>query len=324
MAFDVSALPAYVKQNGNKWLTNLVTGSKTAAMIQAQGNLQTGVKSASTLNILDTDAIFQTGGTCGFNASGSTTITQRQVTVGKFKVHERLCPKDLESKFTQEVLTRGSMYDEKFATRDFLDMYLNKKHARINAQLETAIWQGDVNSANVNLNKFDGFVKLINAATGTTDANTSVYVTGGPITNATGFTVANAKAIIDGIYNAIPLTILDKDDVRIFLGVDKLRILAQAYRDANLFHYTGERAMDNEVIILGTNQKVVGVPGLNGSPNIYATPMSNLYAATDLADEEEKYELFYAREADEVRFMAEWKYGVQFAFADQIVKFTLA
>src|SRR6476469_8109259 len=108
MAFDVSALAAYVKQNGNKWLTDLVTGSRTAALIQAQGNLQVGVKSATTLNILDTDAIFQAGGTCGFNASGSTTITQRQITVGKIKVHEKLCPKDLEAKFTQESLTKGS------------------------------------------------------------------------------------------------------------------------------------------------------------------------------------------------------------------------
>ena len=74
MAFDVSALANYTKENEALLVTSSVLGSKTASLIKSQGNVMVGVKSAETINIMDTDAIFQSGGTCGFNASGSTNL----------------------------------------------------------------------------------------------------------------------------------------------------------------------------------------------------------------------------------------------------------
>jgi hypothetical protein len=49
--------------------------------------------------------------------------------------------------------------------------------------------------------------------------------------------------------------------------------------------------------------------------------VSNLFIGTDLLDEQEKFSIFYAVEADQVRFVAEFKMGVNFAFPDEIVKF---
>jgi hypothetical protein len=40
-------------------------------------------------------------------------------------------------------------------------------------------------------------------------------------------------------------------------------------------------------------------------------------------NEEEKFEIFYAKEADQVRFVSEFKMGVNFAFPDEMVKFIL-
>jgi hypothetical protein len=45
---------------------------------------------------------------------------------------------------------------------------------------------------------------------------------------------------------------------------------------------------------------------------------------TDLLNEEERFEIFYAKEADEVRFVAEFKAGVQIAFPDQCARFMMA
>jgi len=61
----------------------------------------------------------------------------------------------------------------------------------------------------------------------------------------------------------------------------------------------------------------------NSTNKIYATRLSNLFFGTDLLNEEERFEIFYAKEADEVRFVAEFKAGVQFAFPDEMVKFVL-
>lgn len=318
MAFDVSALADYTRQDSSKWITSLVGGSKTIQLLYSEGNVMTGVKSAETLKIFDTNAHFQAGGTCGFNPSGSTTISDRVLTIGKIKVHDKWCPKDLEPKYTQLALKKGSQP----TTFDFADEVMNKKADLISYQMEKAVWQGDTNSGNINLNKFDGFLKIINAASASTvNANQSTYVSGAPISAATGMTAGNAVGIINGIWAAIPEEVLDKPDLRIFIGLDKLRTYAQALTTANMYHYNPERSTNNEIQIPGTNQIVTGVQGLSGTNYIIATPMSNLYYGTDMEHEEEKAELFWAKEADELRYMAEWKAGVQIAFPAQITVF---
>jgi hypothetical protein len=314
MAFNVSALADYTEQNEALLVTSSVLGAKTASLIKSAGNVMVGVKSSETINIMDTDAIFQAGGSCGFNASGSTSFTQRTVTVGKIKVNEALCPKDLEAKYLQKALPTGSMYDAIPFEQEFTD----KKAKRIASQLEIALWQGDTTSVNVNLNKFDGLVKLVGAASGVVDANTSTFISGAPLSS---ITAANVVSIFDGVYRAIPATIVSEDDVVIFCGMDVFRTYTVALKNANMFHYTVDVKADNEFILPGTTIKVVAVQGLNGTNKIYAARLSNMFLGTDLLNEEEKFEIFYAKEADQVRFVSEFKMGVNFAFPDEIVKF---
>ena len=68
----------------------------------------------------------------------------------------------------------------------------------------------------------------------------------------------------------------------------------------------------------------VGLNGLNGTNRIFAAQTSNLFFGTDLLGEEDNYEIFYAKEAMEVRYNVAFKAGVQIAFPEEIVKFTLA
>ena len=317
MAFNVSALANYTEQNAALLVTSSVLGAKTAALIKSAGNVMVGVKSSETINIMDTDAIFQSGGSCGFTASGSTTFTQRTVTVGKIKVNEALCPKDLEAKYLQKALPTGSMYDSIPFEQEFAD----KKAKTIASQLETAIWQGDTDSVNVNLNKFDGLVKLIGAASGVVAANASTYISGAPLST---ITASNVISIFDGVYQAIPAKVVAKDDMTIFCGQDTFRTYTIALKNANSFHYAIDVKADSEFVLPGTMIKVVAVEGLNGTNKIYALRLSNLFLGTDLLNEEEKFEIFYAKEADQVRFVSEFKMGVNIAFPDEIVKFVLA
>jgi hypothetical protein len=317
MGFNVSALANYTEQNAALLVTSSVLGAKTATLIKSAGNVMVGVKSSETINIMDTDAIFQSGGSCGFTASGSTTFTQRTVTVGKIKVNEALCPKDLEAKYLQKALPTGSMYDSVPFEQEFAD----KKAKTISAQLETSIWQGDTDSVNVNLNKFDGLVKLIGAASGVVAANASTYISGAPLSS---ITAANVISIFDGVYQAIPAKVVAADDMTIFCGQDLFRTYTIALKNSGSFNYQIDVKADSEFVLPGTTIKVVAVAGLNGTNKVYATRLSNLFIGTDLLNEEEKFEIFYAKEADQVRFVSEFKMGVNFAFPDEMVKFVLA
>jgi len=313
MAFSVSSLANYTKENEALLVTASVLGAKTASLIKSAGNVMVGVKSAETINIMDTDAFFQAGGTCGWNASGTTSFTQRTVTVGKIKVQEALCPKTLESKYLQKALPTGSQYD----SIPFEQEYTDKKAVTIASQLETAIWQGDTASANGNLNKFDGLIKLIGAASGVVDANVSGFVSGAPLSS---ITAANVISLLDGVYKAIPAKVVAAEDMTIFVGQDTFRTYTIALKNANMFNYAFDGKADSEFVLPGTSIKVVAVAGLNGTNDVFALRLSNLFLGTDLLNEEEKFEIFFAKEADEVRFAAEFKMGVNIAFPDEIVK----
>lgn len=317
MAFDVSALTNYVIENEELLVMKSLFESKTQKLIQSEGNVMTGVKSSEKINILDTDALFQTGGTCGFTSSGTTTFTQRTVTVGKIKVNESLCPKTLESKYTQKALQLGSRYEK----IPFEEEYTSLKAAKIAEQLEVAIWQGDTASGSANINKFDGLIKLLDAA--------AVSVNGNPtaITSATGITAANVKGIVNGMWGLLTSRVQGKDDVRIFVGWDTFTLFIQAYTDANLFAFAPKgsevSAQNGEVIIPGTNYKLTAVHGLDGTRRAFAIRMSNIFLGVDLENEEERWEIFFAKEADEIRFVAEFKMGVNVAFPDEVVSFKL-
>jgi len=310
MALDLSALSNYVKENELQLTSAAIFSAKTASLIEAKGNVQVGIKSAETINIMTTDAVFQAGGTCGFNSSGTTTITQRTLTVGKIKVQESICPKTFEAKYTQKALREGSSYDY----MAYASEYSAQKVQRIGAALETAIWQGDTGSGTANLNKFNGLIKIINDL-GFVGAGDPIN---GNVSNLTTLTKANVEQAVDDIFASIPAALLDKDDVVIFCGNDTFREYVLALRDSNLYHYPVDAA-NMELVIPGTSIKLIGVNGLNGTDKMFGLSMSNLYLGTDMLNEQDRFELFYAKEADEMRFVVEFKLGVQVAFPDEVV-----
>jgi hypothetical protein len=315
MALDLTGLTNYVKENELQLTSAAIFSAKTASLIEAQGNVQVGIKSAETINVMTTDAVFQAGGTCGFNSSGTTTITQRTITVGKIKIQESICPKVFEAKYTQKALREGSSYDYMAYGAE----YSAQKVERIGAALETAIWQGDTGSGNAQLNKFMGIGTIIDAL--------GFGGAGDPIAGNTGalttLTSANVIAAVDGVFAALPAALLDKSDVVIFCGNDTFREYVIALRNQNLFHYPVDAA-NMELVVPGTAIKLIGVNGLNGTDKMFGLSMANLYLGTDLLNEQDRFELFYAKEADEMRFVVEFKMGVQVAFPDEVVYFKLA
>ena len=317
MAFSVGSLADYTKENEALLVTSSVLGAKTAQLIKSAGNVMVGVKSSETINIMDTDAFFQSGASCGFNASGTTSFTQRPVVIGKIKINEALCPKNLEAKYLQKALPTGSRYD----SIPFEQEYSEKKANVIASQLETAIWQGNTASANGNLNKFKGLiVHALEASASVIAANASSYISGGPVASITS---ANVIAAFDAVYLAIPAKVVAADDMTIFCGMDLFRTYTVALKNSQAFNYTIDVKGDAEFVLPGTVIKVVAVQGLNGTNKIYAMRLSNLFLGTDLLNEEERFEIFYAKEADEVRFVSEFKFGVNFAFPDEVVEFKL-
>ncbi len=289
--------------------------------ILALGNVRVGVKSSEAIGRMDTDVFFQDDSACGFNASGTTTFTQRTLTVGKVKVNEILCDKDLEPYYTQQALKAGGEY----TTAAFAADYTDQKAKKIAEALEVALWTANATgSAGTNglLNKFDGIKTLIAGGGGSVvNANTTGFY-GTPATGITSTTIA--KNAINAVIKGLPAKIKGKDDVRIFCGWDVFAYLIQAYVDANLFHFAPDAKIDDNsaaFTVPGTSYKVIPVHGLDGTDDIYAFRMSNIFLGTDLLDEENKFWIRWSEDDENIKFTARMKIGVQFAFVDEIVKF---
>ena len=211
MSFSVTGLTNYTNEQSTDLLVKALFSGKTAKLLYDAGQVQVGVKSASALNILSSDVYFQTDG-CGYSPSGVTNFTQRVITVGKIKVEETLCPKTLEAKWMQTQIAPGSPTEVPFSEQ------IGMEKSRVIAEkLEIAMWQGTTATANTNpnTNKFDGLLKVI--------TDSAAYVSGNT-GSVTAVTSANISAIIDGIYSVVPARIADKENVKLFMGVDNFKL----------------------------------------------------------------------------------------------------
>lgn len=318
MALSFSGISAYTKQDIAPLLTEAVFAAKTQSLIKSGGILLPKTKSSVAVPKLATLANFQADA-CGWNASGTTTISQATISVGKIKVEEAICTKDFEAYFTQEALKAGSTYED-FGWAEFSTKFTEQKNKMIAKQLEIGLWQGDTDSTSENLKRFDGLIKIIDAGS-PVNANVSGYVSGGPIATITS---SNVISVLNAVYKAIPVEIVDQDDLKVFVGNDVYRLAVLAYQALNLYNYKVDAEASQTFIIPGTNVELVAVNGLNGTGDVYATTLSNIAMAFDLEAEEENYKIWYSQDFNEVRYRVAFKLGVGVAYTSLCVKFKSA
>jgi hypothetical protein len=276
-----------------------------------------GVKSTIQVPSLSDVLIWQNGDACGFEASGDTTISARVLTVGRVKVNKQWCINDLETKYTSLLLSPGSNYDALPGGID--EAFVETILGTTNEDTEKAIWQGDTTSWNSQLKQFDGLVKIINAASGTVQANATPYIA----TAVTAITAANVISVMQAVYAAIPIEILDKADLKVSVGTHIFRLYQLALTNANLFNFIATDNALGEMKIHGTNVTVVSTPGLNNTNAIYALRDANMFLGVDLESEDNDFRFWYSEDFDLVRFKYRFKMGVQVSQVAEIVKFTL-
>ena len=296
----VSSLPQYVEEKRLPLIAEAVLGAKSAKLF----NLQTDIKHAAALNLLTTDVAFGDGSTCGWDDAGSQSLTQRILTVGNIKVNMSFCDRDM--------LAKWMGYEVKVAagseTLPFEEEFTNEVIKSIQEAVETAIYQGDTASSNVNLKAFDGLIKILTGEDSTIDVAAS--------------TEATALAKVREVYNAIPEKAFTRGNVAILVGMDTFRALVGDLVDKNLYHYN-PGAPEGEVYLPGTNVRVIGVNGLNGAKKAIAASLDNLFFGTDMVNDMETFKLWYSDDNQEFRLAVKFNAGVQVAFPDEVVLGTL-
>ena len=293
MALILTGLPSYVEERRLPLIKEAVLKAKTASLF----NLQSDIKTAAALNLLQTDVEFGDGLACGWEDKGTSTLSQRILTTGHIKVNRGFCEKDFLKYWTgyQVRVAAGQQ------TLPFEEYFVSAIVDNVKAAIEKAIWQGDTASSDNKLKWFDGMLKILGAADGVVSATTA----------------ASAYDAIKNVYLAIPEKVLDK--AVIFVGADTFRTYMQEMVEKNYYHYAADGMPVEEFILPGSNTRVIAVNGLNGTGKIVAGALDNMFYGCDMMGDEEKFELWYSQDFREYRLAIEFNAGVQVAFPDEIV-----
>lgn len=295
----VTSLPTYVEQNKSELIAKSILGAQTAKMV----TLFSGIKGATTLNLLNTDVVFADGSDCGFDPTSTNEISQRTLTPKLVKVNAEWCDKKLLNTYAQHLVKIAA--NQK--TLPFEEDFVNGLVDGINYGIEKMIWQGD----SANGNECDGLIKILSAESTVIKVN-----------KAKGTSAYDA---IKEVYANVPETAL-KNDLVIFVDGATYREYISDLVAANLYHYDPKNGEDG-MMIPGTSVKVVKVDGLDGSATnhyIVAARLSNVFYGTDGVNDAEAFDLWFSQDNRTFRFDAEMLVGVQVAYPDQIVLGTIA
>ena len=300
MAYTVSALTNYVKTNEDVLIKSVVLGGVKGDTI-SNLSLQTGIKTKERLNYLDVEPAFQDGTNCGFNASGKTEFTDRELETKQYKVQDQYCDRVLLGKFAEyqvKIYAQQEASDLPFEA-ELMDEIIGG----INAGMEKEVWLGTGTGSSL----IKGFVTLAASADSASTVAVSIE---------SGTSVYNA---IKKVVMAIPERIID--EAVVFVSPAIYRAFVQEMVEKNYFHYDANgKVEDADITFPGTDIKVHKTIGLTGDKkHIYASSYKNMVYGCDLQGDEEKVKVWYDDNSELFKYSIRWNAGVMTYFPDMVV-----
>jgi len=311
MSFNVASLTNYVNEQSTDLISRLYFEKTSSDYF----TLQSGVKKTDALHLLAVTAFPQDGSGCSPTASGDVVFSNRDITVGQITYFSGFCMKDLIPKYTQILLRAGNAETEEMAFEAEVADSIIKTIMEHN---EVADWQGDTASANVYINRYDGLIKIIDAATTAVDGNT---------TSATAITSGasgNVDSLVNAMANARPAKVKSALNQVLFVGQDTFDKYVDTLNAKNLFNVDATSWANYSVSIPGKNITLVGVVGLDGTDRMFLGTQENFFLGFDLQNDEEEFDMWYEKKDDKVYYRVKFKRGLQVAYPNEIVEFTLA
>lgn len=305
--FVVTSLPDYVENNKEVLLKNFaLVGGDTRKRI----GVQTGIKKDAYLNYLDLAPAYADGASCGWNPSGTATLTQKTISTATIKSDMAICPQTLRGKWAEYLVKTGA--DSQ--TLPFEEYVINGIINNVNKDIETMIWQGDTTkTTDGKLKWFDGFLAQMVADNDVT----KVALSGAD----------SAYDAIMAVYMAMPEEVLERGGI-ILVSPSVFRAFTAELVGRNLYHYGVDNAEVSEIFLPGTGVKVVKASGLAlpyDSTNSYqpvsiiGTFAENLVFGTDLEGDAEELKVWYSEDNDEYRLKVRFVAGVAYHFGDMVV-----
>ena len=282
MAYNVSALGAYVQENKDIILKDIVFGGEYGNTIPLMTK-QLGIKTTEKIHPSTLEAVLQdVSGECGFNPQGDLNISERSITTSQKKVNMEFCLEKLLGKFAEYTVRVGANEDALPFEAEIIDGLVKS----INKQVEKGVWTDLITN---------------------TDAQLTVASTG------------TAYERVMAVYMALPEAILE--DAVIFVSPATFREYVNDLVNKNFYHYNPADGDLEEIFIVGSGVKVRKAMGLAEQTEdvIFGTSPKNMIYGTDFMDNKEEVKAWFSDDNDAYRIKVRFNYGANVAFPDLVV-----
>ncbi|MCD8041517.1 MAG: hypothetical protein LUH10_00480 [Tannerellaceae bacterium] len=302
MAWNLSGLSTFVDEYNVPLLRKTVFND--SPVIDQLPNWVTGIKTCSTLALLGVDVTLGDCA-CKFSDESDTSIAQREICVACIQISGELCDLDLAEYFTGKYIRRtaGEENIEEELYREFIEAWL----ANVRLKTDVLTFQGDTDSTNPNLNKFDGFLKII--------ANET------PACNKFAVTTGNASGAMMLLSKKITRDMRARGEVVAFVDPQVQYSLAMSAWAACPCQpgqtYEGYTLLPNGL-------RLIAAEGLRDTGVAIITPISNFVVGTDFANDRETFKFWFSDDNQVWRYIIKFYLGVQIAFPEEVIFATLS
>ena len=297
MAYTITDLDTrlknYLETNGTEVLTKALFNSESAKYFQ----IQTGVTAETPIIRLDSSITLTDASTCGFEATGSDTFSNRLLSPKFLKVNKEFCPKTLLKTWAHSDVRMNALGE----TLPFEELLINNNINELAKVNERLIWEGDTTSGSGNMLLMDGIITIAKK-----DENTVKQEKGSD----------TIWQRVQKIWLALPAEIADKSTI--FMSIANYKQLIVELMNANMFHVFESYEGTYEMTMPGANVKIKGVSGIT-SDVILATPEENLYLGIDGESDDEVCDLYFDKSSRTFKFVVEYAYAVQYAFSEFVI-----
>ena len=315
MATTTSITTTYAGEFAGKYIAAALLSGKTIedGAIEVKPN----IAFKEVIKKVATDSNVIKDSTCDFADTATVTLTERILQPEEFQVNLEFCKKDFRSDW--EAIQMGvSAFDQ--LPPSFSDFIISHVAGLVAEKTEQNIWGG----VNATAGEFDGFTVLMAADADVNDAANGAE---------TSFTASNIITLLGNVVDALPSTVIGKEDLTIYVPTVAYQAYIRALGGfgANGLGAAGTGAQGTQWY---NNNNALSFEGIkvqlaSGMPtdHIVAGQKSNLYFGTGLLSDHNEVKLLDMADLDgsqNVRVIMRFTAGVQYGIGSDLALLTLA
>lgn len=311
--YDVTGLPAWTDNTMPNVITDLIENSEFLSTMTLEEN----VKGTLEIALLNADVALQAKVACTPSPDGSVIFTKKNLTTVPLYAGIEFCNEDLNTKMTQVLNVLGLKRQDgqlPAALETILMAYLMKQLQR---KAQRLVILGDETSIDAELALMNGLVYRINNDTDVID-----YMSA-----EASITASNAYAIAYGLFKAIPTELFDNDmEVAIYCGRSVALLILEDWNNANPYSQVAipqDAGTSMTFVLPLTNIKVISLPELNNTSQMYAIPLSLTFLGVD-ALSDMSYDIKYDDYDDKLKAEVSFRLGTQIVWGQYFTRLQLA